>query len=80
MPPSKRLKSNPLLDRSIRNGLPHLGPFDHLQVGPLAAPLEGREQEGANEIELNVDGISADLCNSGRRFNIERKSGSSGLP
>jgi len=62
----KLLKTNPLLERSIRNRFPYLDPLNHLQVNLLR--LYRAHQESPKiltGIQLTINGISAGLRNSG---------------
>ena len=66
MEQSKLLKSNPLLDRSIRNRFPYLDPLNHVQVELLKLHRSRAASEKVlTGIQLTINGISAGLRNSG---------------
>jgi phosphoenolpyruvate carboxylase len=66
MEQAKLLKSNPLLDRSIRNRFPYLDPLNHVQVELLKLHRSRAASEKVlTGIQLTINGISAGLRNSG---------------
>src|SRR6266849_3553244 len=60
------LQSNPLLERSIRNRFPYLGPLNHVQVELLKEHrAQNPDEQVLRGIQITINGISAGLRNSG---------------